>query len=277
MSEILKTNKTKATETSVNDVQADAVKEAIHQKNKAMFPEAYVDENKIKHSNIKLNRPDIIKDYPVLDKDGRPRKYSVALSDPCWMVQQTGARGAEQHYNLLPMEKIKALPMQDIMADDAAIFLWVTNAIVPYIKEIGDAWGFTYRSIITWAKFGRIGLGMYCRNNTEQLILMTRGKMLPSFKSQPTFIIDSVQDHSHKPESVYSMIERLYPDKAPYLEMFGRQRFSKAWHCWGYEAPGGSDIVIPGYPVPRYSFNLERLHPDIKKKLHNGNTGDGDA
>ena len=57
----------------------------------------------VKHQH---EEPIFSNNKPVLDKDGRPRKYSVALLDPCWNVQQKGARGAEQHYDLLPMEKI---------------------------------------------------------------------------------------------------------------------------------------------------------------------------
>jgi hypothetical protein len=54
-----------------------------------------------------------------------------------------------------------------------------------------------------------------------------------------------VQDHSHKPEEQYGLIERISP--GPYLELFARRRQS-GWHAWGNEIE--ADISIPGYPVP---------------------------
>ena len=57
-----------------------------------------------------------------------------------------------------------------------------------------------------------------------------------------------LQDHSHKPEEQYAIIERCSP--GPYLELFAR-RSQPGWDAWGNQIE--SDIVIPGYPVPKYS------------------------
>lgn len=59
------------------------------------------------------------------------------------------------------------------------------------------------------------------------------------------------QDHSHKPEEQFAVIERL--SDGPYLELFAR-RHQPGWDCWGNEID--SDIVIPGYPVPTYSSKV---------------------
>jgi N6-adenosine-specific RNA methylase IME4 len=57
-----------------------------------------------------------------------------------------------------------------------------------------------------------------------------------------------LQEHSHKPEEQYAVIERI--SDGPYLELFARRRppSDKAWAVWGNEVD--SDIVLPGYPVP---------------------------
>lgn len=52
----------------------------------------------------------------------------------------------------------------------------------------------------------------------------------------------------HEPEEFYDIVERVSP--GPYLELFAR-RSRPGWKIWGNEVP--SDIVIPGYPVPKYS------------------------
>ena len=58
------------------------------------------------------------------------------------------------------------------------------------------------------------------------------------------------------------IFERL--SDGPYLELFARRRQS-GWDCWGNEVPGGSDIVIPGYPVPSYSEKITK--PDKRKEV----------
>ena len=46
--------------------------------------------------------------------------------------------------------------------------------------------------------------------------------------------------------------ERVSP--GPYLELFAR-RPQPNWDAWGNEI--ASDIVIPGYPVPKYSDKVK--------------------
>jgi N6-adenosine-specific RNA methylase IME4 len=54
-----------------------------------------------------------------------------------------------------------------------------------------------------------------------------------------------LQDHSHKPEEQYAVIERV--SDGPYLELFARRR-QTGWDAWGNEID--SDVSLPGYPVP---------------------------
>ena len=62
------------------------------------------------------------------------------------------------------------------------------------------------------------------------------------------------------------MIERLYQNRN-YLELFARKRPSNPkWYIWGDEAEGGSDIVIPGYPVPAYSGRVNLNPSDAGKE-----------
>ena len=171
-------------------------------------------------------------------------RYRTILADPPWDIQQKGARGAVEHYPLLTLERIARLPVSDLAAADAHLWLWVTNATLRHGYDIADAWGFTVRSPLTWVKF-RLGLGNYLRNSTEHLLFATRGKAPVQFRAQPTWIQAPVQDHSHKPEEQYALIERVSP--GPYLELFAR-RPQPGWDAWGNQVR--SDIRIPGYPVP---------------------------
>jgi len=173
--------------------------------------------------------------------------FKTILADPPWDVQQRGSLGAISHYKLMSLDAIKKMPVSDLAAADAHCWLWVTNATLRAGYDVLEAWGFTARSPLTWIK-PRIGLGQYLRNATEHLILGTRGNAPVKFRAQPTWMFAPLQEHSHKPEEQYAVIERI--SDGPYLELFARRRPpSKAgWSVWGNEID--ADIVIPGYPVP---------------------------
>lgn len=184
--------------------------------------------------------------------DISPRTFKTILADPPWDIQQRGALGAERHYNLMPLAAIKAMPIATLAEPDAHCWLWVTNATLRDGYDVLEAWGFTPRSPLTWIK-PRIGLGQYLRNNTEHLILGTRGNAPVRFRAQPTWMFAPLQDHSHKPEEQYAVIERV--SEGPFLELFARRRppSSAEWSVWGNQVD--SDIAIPGYPVPSDAHN----------------------
>ena len=176
-----------------------------------------------------------------------PGRFKTILADPPWDIQQKGQRGAGMHYPLMTLERIKAMPVRELAAPDAHLWLWCTNATLREGYDVAEAWGFVVRSPLTWVKF-RIGLGAYLRNATEHLLFATRGKAPVKFRAQPTWINAPVQDHSHKPEEQYAIIERI--SEGPYLELFARRQPSSSadWSVWGNEID--SDIALPGYPVP---------------------------
>ncbi len=182
-----------------------------------------------------------------MEKAAATKKYRTILADPPWDIQQKGARGAAQHYDLMTLERIKALPVKDLAEENAHCWLWVTNATMKVGFEVLEAWGFTERSIFTWIKL-RMGLGVYLRNCTEHILLGTRGKAPVLCNNQINYGIFPLQEHSHKPEECHKIIERVSP--GPYLELFARRR-QPGWDVWGNEID--SDIIIPGYPVPKYS------------------------
>ncbi|GAB6987869.1 MT-A70 family methyltransferase [Nocardioides pyridinolyticus] len=172
------------------------------------------------------------------------RRYRTILADPPWEVLQRGSLGAETHYPLMGLSQIADMPVGDLAEEDAHLWLWVTNGTLRHGYDIAEAWGFTVRSPLTWVKF-RLGLGVYLRNATEHLLFATKGRAPVQFRSQPTWINAPVQDHSHKPEEQYALIERISP--GPYLELFARRR-QAGWDAWGNQID--SDVSIPGYVVP---------------------------
>ncbi len=184
------------------------------------------------------------------NKTHSAKKYKTIIADPPRDINQRGSFGAVQHYNLMPLERIKAMPIKDLAADSSHCWLWVTNSTLRCGFDVLEAWGFTPRSVFTWIKL-RVGLGIYLRNCTEHVLLGTCGKAPVLCKNQINYGVYTVQDHSHKPEEFHKVVERVSP--GPYLELFARRR-TPGWDVWGNEID--SDIVIPGYPVPKYSIKV---------------------
>lgn len=174
-------------------------------------------------------------------------KYKVILADPPWCVAQKGNYGAVNHYNLMTIDQIKAMPIADFADDNSFCWLWVTNATLRSGFEVLESWGFRPVSIYTWFKT-HLGLGTYLRNCTEHILVGVRGNAKFRFHGQPNFAYLPNQDHSHKPEEIFQTIERCCD--GPYLELFARRRMP-GWDCWGNEVAG--DLVIPRFPIPEYS------------------------
>ena len=172
------------------------------------------------------------------------QRFKTLLVDPPWDVNQRGNYGAIHHYDLMSVERLKAMPIKDLTEDNAHCWLWVTNGTIRQGFDVLEAWGFQVKSVLTWTK-PRLGLGVYLRNCTEHVLLGVRGKAPILCNRQPSWIHAVVLDHSHKPEEVFAIIERCSP--GPYLELFARRR-QPGWSVWGNEI--ASDIDIPGYPVP---------------------------
>jgi N6-adenosine-specific RNA methylase IME4 len=169
-------------------------------------------------------------------------RYRAILADPPWGTKnQLGALGAIQHYPLMTTPEICALPVSRLAEDDAHLWLWVTNGdIFETGPAVMEAWGFRYRSCLTWIK-PRFGLGNYLRNQTEHLLLGVRGRAPVMFKGQGTWTYAPLQEHSHKPEEQYAIIERCSP--GPYLELFARRK-RPGWAAWGNQVE--CDIRLGG-------------------------------
>jgi len=183
-----------------------------------------------------------------------PGKYRVVYADPPWGLHQRGKLGAINHYPLMTNERILEMgeAIREIAAENSFCFLWVTNATVPLGIDVLEAWGFRYTSFYFWAK-PRFTLGHTFRNAGELLLLGIRGKGTKvAFRSQPNWGFHPLQEHSHKPEEVHHVIERLVGGDGPFLELFARRPApsKKHWDIWGNECEATVSLAKWGYPVP---------------------------
>ena len=172
--------------------------------------------------------------------------FQTVLADPPWrFTNRTGKVAPEHHrlgrYGTMSLEEIKKLPVSDVTAANAHLYLWVPNALLPEGLEVMQAWGFRYVSNIIWAKRrkdggpdGR-GVGFYFRNVTEPILFGVKGSMrtLAPGRSTVNMIETRKREHSRKPDEQYDLIESCSP--GPYLEMFARYA-RPGWSVWGNES-----------------------------------------
>jgi len=189
--------------------------------------------------------------------------FGTVLADPPWRFQNRTGKVAPEHrrlsrYDTMDWQDIAALDIGGLMAEQAHCYLWVPNALLQEGLATLDAWGFTYKAMLVWAKRrkdggpdGR-GVGFYFRNTTEPILFGVRGKLrtLPPARSQVNIIETRKREHSRKPDEQYDIIEACSP--GPYLELFARYP-RPGWTAWGDEAaaettPRGR--VHAGYRVP---------------------------
>lgn len=187
-------------------------------------------------------------------------RFSTVLADPPWRFMNRTGKVAPEHrrlsrYDTMTVAEICALPVAEIVSENAHLYLWVPNALISDGLRVMDAWGFTYKSNIVWAKRrkdggpdGR-GVGFYFRNVTELILFGVRGRMrtLSPGRRQVNIIETRKREHSRKPDEQYAVIEACSP--GPYVELFAR--YSRPdWTSWGLEA---EDTVTPrGRQYPAY-------------------------
>lgn len=183
-------------------------------------------------------------------------RWTTLVLDPPWLEPgQRGKLGAESHYPLMSLDRIRDLPIPDLAADNAHLYLWCYPATRVIAQQFMEHWGFVFKDEFVWGK-DQMGLGSYFRHAHETLLLGVRGKLPFRFHGQRSFAMLPRQDHSHKPEEVHILIQRCSP--GPYLELFARRPFP-GWHVWGNQVD--SDIVIPGYPVPSDERHRHEVAP----------------
>jgi N6-adenosine-specific RNA methylase IME4 len=188
--------------------------------------------------------PDVARD--LLDA-ACGQKFACILADPPWQFINRTGKVAPEHrrlsrYGTMAADIISALPVPQIAASTAHLYLWVPNALLPEGLQVMNAWGFQYKSNIVWRKIrkdggsdGR-GVGFYFRNVTELVLFGVRGRSartLQPGRTQVNYLETRKREHSRKPDEIYTLIESCSP--GPRIELFARGLRS-GWSVWGNQA-----------------------------------------
>lgn len=183
--------------------------------------------------------------------------YGCILADPAWPFRTYSRddaipqRAEDDHYPSMSIDDMKALPVRQVAAKNCALFMWGIGSHIPAMLEIGNEWGFTFKTdVFYWLKQRMfdaanqldwitgdieeppISMGYWSRKQVEPVFLFTRGSPPRLSSSVRQVIVSPRREHSRKPEEQYEKIEALCG--GPYLEMFSRSE-REGWDSWGNE------------------------------------------
>jgi N6-adenosine-specific RNA methylase IME4 len=164
--------------------------------------------------------------------------YGAAMVDPPWkpdITQRLGGRGRRpaapvQRYGCLTPHQVAELPVADLLADQAHVWLWVTNGVLAAGAHHGilEHWGARPVTVLTWCKPGGGGMGRYLRGATEHLVFGVRGQgTVPDVPWPTTWFESGRLPHSVKPPVAADIVEAVSP--GPYVELFARQQRLGPW------------------------------------------------
>ncbi len=184
-------------------------------------------------------------------------KYNIILVDPPWTYNDRKLErldgkmtkfgiGAATRYACLTTPEIMQLPIHKLVADNCALFLWITSPFANLTEAIMYSWGFRFIKMtgFIWVKTNLngtpfFGTGFYTKSNTEFCALGIKGKMTPVSNSVSEVIMEPHPRgengkiiHSRKPMEVRSKIVELFGNLQR-IELFATERIG-GWDSTGY-------------------------------------------
>ena len=178
-------------------------------------------------------------------------KYNCLYVDVPWGYdnQKTGGSfqsGAKSKYKVMTTQEVcdMAPDIKSISDKDSVLFMWGTVPMLPEALLVIEAWGFKYKTKITWHKIGRLGLGYWFRGEVEELFVATRGSFKALRCQERNHIEHPVLKHSEKPEVFRQLIDKAVSNikGVRKIELFSRN-VVPGWTCIG-DHVDGKDIHV---------------------------------
>lgn len=190
--------------------------------------------------------------YPALPC----KKYDVIYADPPWdyggkmqydkssiksvnidFEKNVFISAANFKYPTLKLRQLKELDVNSIAADDCILFMWTTGPQFANSIELGQAWGFQYKTVaFVWDKQVH-NPGRYTLSQTEFVLAFKKGRFPTPRGARNIRQLVSIHrgEHSEKPEIIIDGITKMFPTQQK-IELFARKNFI-GWDNWGLEIP----------------------------------------
>ena len=166
--------------------------------------------------------------YPKLPN----KKFDIIYADPPWdyggkLQFDKSSKGVDKidiskkifissasfKYPTLKTKEIMKLQLNEIAKDDCILFMWTSNPHLSQAIELGESWGFKYRTIaFVWDKMNH-NPGQYTLSNCELCLLFKKGKIPQPRGARNVQQLVKVKrgKHSEKPIEVLQGITKMFP------------------------------------------------------------------
>jgi N6-adenosine-specific RNA methylase IME4 len=171
--------------------------------------------------------------------------YDIAVVDPPWrfvtrsLTNQHTGKGAFAKYQLMSIDRIMALPVGELLARDAFVFVWTTGwaMATQQAHRVAQAWGLEPKTEAVWIKRTvnakvRVGTGYVARSMHEPILICTKGK--PGRLGFPSMFDGLAREHSRKPDEFYAILAKLTPG-AKRCDLFSAGVVRRGYDGWGVE------------------------------------------
>ena len=199
--------------------------------------------------------------YPKLPE----KKYQVIYADPPWdyggkmqydrstiksenigFEKKIFLSSAAFKYPTLKLKQLKMLNVNSIADIDCILFMWTTGPQLANAIQLGEAWGFEYKTVaFVWDKMMH-NPGRYTLSQTEFVLAFKKGKFPTPRGARNVRQMVTVPrgKHSEKPEEVILGITKMFPQQEK-IELFARRNYD-GWDNWGLEIPDSSIEIHTG-------------------------------
>jgi N6-adenosine-specific RNA methylase IME4 len=197
--------------------------------------------------------------YPELPSE----KFDIIYTDPPWhyngkmqfdksnknvdeidLSKNIFISSASLKYPTVKTSELKKLSVMDIANDSCLLFMWATNPHLAQAIELGQSWGFEYKTVaFIWDKMNH-NPGRYTLSNCELCLVFKKGK-IPNPRGarniQQLIHIPRTK-HSEKPKEVRQAIEKMFPTQKR-IELFARHK-TENWTSWGLDVLDLSEKIL---------------------------------
>lgn len=199
--------------------------------------------------------------YPALPE----KKYQVIYADPPWdyggkmqydkttikdenvgFEKKIFISSATFKYPTLKMKQLKKLNVASIAANDCLLFMWTTGPQMANAVELGESWGFEYKTVaFVWDKMIH-NPGRYTLSQTEFVLAFKKGCFPTPRGARNVRQLLAVPrgKHSQKPVEVIDGITKMFPTQEK-IELFARNNYI-GWDNWGLEIPDSKIEIQTG-------------------------------
>lgn len=186
------------------------------------------------------------------------KKYNVFYADPPWSYDNKSVvfgedgvnRAVIDQYSLMTLDDIKSMPVKELSEKDSVCFMWCVNPMLQEAMDVMKAWGFKYKTMLTWKK--NTGTGYWYIGNTEHILFGVRGNVKAFRSGFSNFIECKSGKHSQKPHQFRELISKsvsLSFDEPKKLELFARSREGlfpdyeyEGWDVFGNQVNGSIEM-----------------------------------